>query len=110
MDKPIENKKIYLTKTFTEAYDANNLTNKHCKLLVKFGNGSFTEKIEEADFCIVGSAPEDDEEDSEFATAIAEEKEKIVQDYPYLLAFEWAEFVDLIYPLYLEQALRKMEK
>ena len=107
LDKPLKGKSVFLAESFVATNDPSSLTYKHCTLLVDFGNGKFTDSMEDADFCIVGSAADESEE---ALNKVQEEKDRIVQDYPYLLAFEWAEFVDLIYPFYLEQSLRKMEK
>ncbi|EFC49731.1 predicted protein [Naegleria gruberi] len=107
LDKPLKGRNVYLAESFIATNDSSSLTFKHCHLLVGYGDGKITNSMDDADFCIVGSALEESEE---ALNKVQEEKEKIVQDYPFLLAFEWAEFVDLIYPFYLEQALRKIEK
>ncbi|KAG2393456.1 hypothetical protein C9374_006987 [Naegleria lovaniensis] len=104
LDRPISGKKVFLHETFLKQHPTKTLTYKHCQMLVEFGSGDFTDKIEEADFCIVGG----DENSAD--DKLVEEKERITQLYPYMMVLEWVELVDLIYPFYLEQALRKMEK
>ncbi|KAF0983944.1 hypothetical protein FDP41_007859 [Naegleria fowleri] len=105
LDRPICGKKVFLHETFLKQYPSKTLTYKHCQMLVEFGSGSFTDNIEEADFCIVGVS-----DDSSDVDKLSEEKDRIVQQYPYMMVLEWVELVDLIYPFYLEQALRKMER
>ncbi|KAL9655650.1 hypothetical protein ABK040_002313 [Willaertia magna] len=110
LENPITGKKVFLTETFNLCYDKEHQTAKHCQMLVEYCKGSITDKIEEADYCILGTPQEqeDEEENRELLQKIQEERENLPSQYP-VVSLEWNEFVDLLYPLHYEQTLRKIE-
>lgn len=114
LENPIENRSIYLAPSFdlyctSSKSSPNYIANlrEHCNGLAKTGKALFVNEPDHADYILVGPStistgipPQEKVHDNK-------EKSFYSLNYPKVYVLEWSEFIELLYPQYLESTLRK---
>ncbi len=115
IENPIENRCIYLSPSFdlycnSSKASPNYIPNlkDHCTGLARIGRAVIVNDAEHADYILVGPSMIATADDfSEEVIHENKEKSKYSALYPKVYVLEWAEFIELLYPQYLEASLRK---
>jgi hypothetical protein len=106
LDNPIKDKKIFLSNSFLDRYH-DEITMKHCELLIKYGRATRCYDIKDADFCLVGQTNGHIKNSSRNVPFSSERQEFAELSGIYVV--DWTEFIDLLFPPYYETFMRKVE-
>jgi hypothetical protein len=114
-DNFLKNRSVYLAESFQILYKQTP-TWRHCKSLIEFAGATFVKNINQADFCLIGTIPQQNNNNNTSSSSSSSSSSSTISPSLQIASLnapdtchicDWGSFIDLIYPPYHETALLK---